>query len=169
MKGINANKAALEHDKMRSAMIRKADDQVLQDLLEVRTNQARTLTGDQLVQIQQDIDSQKQNIQELYYQNTRNELLSKGQKNIIEVAHLRTANGALENDIRSQLNNVTAHIRNLERQLEELQQRNVQISNENNEIRIAGLQNGANLERQISQLQLEKQNLENLLQQYRSQ
>jgi hypothetical protein len=53
----------------------------------------------------------------LYYQNTRNELLSKGQKTIMEVAHIRTANGALENDILSQLNNVTAHIRNLEDQL----------------------------------------------------
>jgi hypothetical protein len=80
MKGINVNKAALEHEKMRSAMIRKADDQVIQDLLEVRTNQARSLTGDQLNQIQQDIDSQKQNIQELYFQNTRNEMLSRAKK-----------------------------------------------------------------------------------------
>jgi hypothetical protein len=110
MKGINANKAALEHEKMRYSMIRKTEDEVLHDMLEVRTNEARRLTTDQINQLQQDMDAQKQNIQALYYENTRNEMLSKGQKTIMEVVHLRTANGALENDVLSQLNNVTAHI-----------------------------------------------------------
>jgi hypothetical protein len=40
---------------------------------------------------------------------------------------------------------------------------------ESNEMRIATIQTQGNLEIQIHQLQLEKQNLENLLQQYRSQ
>jgi uncharacterized membrane protein YccC len=83
-------------------------------------------------------------------------MLSKGQKTIMEVVHLRAANGALENDILSQLNNVTANIRNLERQLEQLQQQNVQIMGESNEMRIAAMQKQGNLELQIHQLQLEK-------------
>jgi hypothetical protein len=87
----------------------------------------------------------------------------------MEAAHIRTENGALENDILSQLNNVTAHIRNLEHQLEQLQQQNAQIMGESNEMRIAAVQTQGNLEVQIAQLQLEKQNFENLLQQYRSQ
>jgi hypothetical protein len=87
----------------------------------------------------------------------------------MEVVHLRTANGALENDVLSQLNNVPAHIRNLEHQLEQLQQQNLQISSESNEMRIASMQTQGNLEVQMAQLQLEKQNLENLLNQYRNQ
>jgi hypothetical protein len=127
----------------------------------------QTLTADQLNQIQQDIDSQKQNIQALYYEKTRNELLSKGQKTIMEVAHIRAANGALENDILSQLNNVTAHIRNLEQQLTQLKQQNTQIMSESNEARVAAIQTGADLQLQIALLQLEKQNLDNLINQMR--
>jgi hypothetical protein len=48
-------------------MIGKANDEMLHDMLQTRTNEARTLTVDQLNQIQQDIDAQKQNIQSLYY------------------------------------------------------------------------------------------------------
>jgi hypothetical protein len=43
-------------------MIRKANDEILHDLLENRTNIAKTLTTDQLHQIQADSDAQKQNI-----------------------------------------------------------------------------------------------------------
>jgi hypothetical protein len=160
---------ALEHEKLRCSIIRKENDDMLHELLETRTNASKILTADQLNQIQMDIDSHKQNIQVLYYENTRNELLSKGQKTIMEVAHIRAANGALENDILSQLDNVTAHIRNLEEQLTQLQQHNTQIMGESNEMRIAAMQTQGNLEVQIAQLQIEKQNLENLLQQMRSQ
>jgi regulator of replication initiation timing len=85
----------------------------------------------------------------------------------MEVAHLRTANGALENDILSQLINVTTHIRNLEQELEQLQQQITQIMGESNEMRLAAIQTQGNLELQIAQLQLEKQNLENLINQMR--
>jgi hypothetical protein len=105
---------AFEHEKLRYLMIRKANDDMLHELLETKKNASKILSTDQLNQIQQDIDSHTQNIQALYYENTRNELLSKGQKTIMEVAHIRAANGALENDILSQLNNVTAHIGFLE-------------------------------------------------------
>jgi hypothetical protein len=87
-------------------MIPKANDDMLHELLETRTKASKILTTDHLNQIQMGIDSHKQNIQELYYENTRNELLSKGQKIILEGAHIRTANGALENDILSPLNNI---------------------------------------------------------------
>jgi hypothetical protein len=63
MKNILDENAALEHEKMSNSMIRKANDEVLHDLLEVRTNKARELTAQQLGQIENDIDSQKQNIQ----------------------------------------------------------------------------------------------------------
>ena len=119
---ITRYRNALEHEKLRYSMIRKANDEMLNDMLQTRTNEAKTLTADQLNQINQDIDAQKDNMRALYYENTRNELLSKGQKTIMEVAHIRAANGALENDVLSQLNNVTAHIRNLEQQLNQLQQ-----------------------------------------------
>jgi hypothetical protein len=99
--------------------------------------------------------------------NSRNELLSKGQKIIMEVAPIRAANGALENDILSQLNNVTSHIRNLETQLTDSQQQNTQLFSENNTMKIAAMQTQGNLELQIEVLRLEKQNLENLLQQFR--
>jgi hypothetical protein len=85
----------------------------------------------------------------------------------MEVAHIRAANGALENDMLSHLNNVTTHIRNLEEQLNQLQQQNTQIMSESNEMRIAAMQTQGNLEVQIAQLQLEKHNLENLIQQMR--
>jgi hypothetical protein len=85
----------------------------------------------------------------------------------MEVAHIRAANGALENDVLSQLNNVTAHIRNLEQQLTQLQQQNAQIMGETNETRILTMQQQGNLEIHIAQLQIEKQNLENLINQMR--
>jgi hypothetical protein len=112
-KKVTEYRNALEHEKMRYSMIRKANDEMLHDMLQTRTKEVRTLTTDQLNQIQQDIDSHKENIRALYYENTRNELLSKGQKTIMKVAHIRATNRALENDVLSQLNNVTAHIRNL--------------------------------------------------------
>jgi hypothetical protein len=40
----------------------------------------------------------------------------------MEVAHIRTANGALDNDIFSQFNHVTAHIGLLEEQLHQFKQ-----------------------------------------------
>jgi hypothetical protein len=61
-------------------MIRKANDETLHDLFETRVNAARTLSVEQLEQVQRDIDANSQNLQALYYQNTRNKLLQKGMK-----------------------------------------------------------------------------------------
>jgi translation initiation factor 6 (eIF-6) len=80
----------------------------------------------------------------------RNELLIKRQKTILEIAHIRTVNRALENDILTQLNNVTAYVNHLESQLKPLQQQNTQIMGESNEMRIAAMQTQGNLELQIS-------------------
>jgi regulator of replication initiation timing len=57
----------------------------------------------------------------------------------MEVAHIRAANGALGNDIFRQLNNITAHIHNLEQQLTQLQQQNAQIIGESNEANVAAI------------------------------
>ena len=95
-------------------MVRKANNKVLNDLLEVIANKARSLTTDQINEIQQEIESQTQNIQELYYQNTKNELLQKGYKNSMEISHIKAANTSLENNILAQINTITAHISNLE-------------------------------------------------------
>jgi hypothetical protein len=48
---------ALEHEKLRYSMIRKTNDEMLHDLLETKTNIAKTITIDHLNQIQVDIDS----------------------------------------------------------------------------------------------------------------
>ena len=127
MKTIDDERAALEHEKMRSSMIRKANNKLLNELLATKTNMAKSLTTDQLNQIQQDIESQTQTIQELYYQNVKNEFLQKGQKNAFEISHIKAANTALENNILAQISTITAHIKNLESQIEALEQRNTQI------------------------------------------
>ena len=117
--------------------------------------------------MQNDINAQKQNLQELYYQNSRNELLAKGQQKTLELTHTVVANDALENHTINQINALTNQIQHLTNQLQELQQQNTQIMGESNETRIAALQTQGNLEIQITQLQLEKQNLENLINQMR--
>jgi hypothetical protein len=67
--------------------------------------------------LQNDINVYSQNLQELYYQNIRNELLQKGHKTAMEIAPIRTSHGALENVILTQINSITAHINHLEAQL----------------------------------------------------
>jgi dihydroxyacetone kinase len=138
---------------MRNSMIRGANDKLLHDLLETRTNAARSLTGDQLNEIQLDIESQTQNIQELYYQNTKNELLQKGYKNAMEISHLKAANTSLENNIIAQITNIIAHISQLESPLQALQQQNIQIMNESNEMRMKTFEHQADLELKIAQLE----------------
>jgi hypothetical protein len=68
----NKEQAAVEHEKLRNSMIRKANDDLLRDLVDSRANAEKTLSGDELNQIQADIDANKQNLQSLYYENTRN-------------------------------------------------------------------------------------------------
>jgi phage host-nuclease inhibitor protein Gam len=159
--------AMLEHEKYRYSLIRKANDEVLQRVYNTRSSAAKILNSDQLVEMQNDINAQKQNLQELYYQNSRNELLAKGQQKTLELTHTVVANDALKNHTINQINSLTNQIQHLTNQLQELQQQNTQIMGESNETRIAALQTQGNLEIQITQLQLEKQNLENLINQMR--
>jgi dihydroxyacetone kinase len=169
MKKIENEPVALVHEKMRSARIRKANNKVLDDLLETKTNLARSVTGDQLNEIQRDIESQTQAIQELYYQNTKNELLQKEYKNAMEISHIKAANTSLENNILVQINNITAHINHLESQLQASEQRNTQIMSESNEHRIKTFEHQANLELKIAQLEQEKTNLIAMVQQLQDQ
>jgi hypothetical protein len=55
-----------------------------------------------------------------YYQNIRNELLSKGQKTTMELSHDIAGNSALENDVIVKINTITAQILHLGAQLEQL-------------------------------------------------
>jgi ABC-type Fe3+/spermidine/putrescine transport system ATPase subunit len=102
-------------------MIHKANNDILHNILETRSNEAKLLSSDQIVQMQNDKSVQSQNLQELYYQNKRNELLQKGYKTAMAITHVRTANGALEKDIFTQTNGITALNNHLETQLQALQ------------------------------------------------
>jgi uncharacterized protein YutD len=50
-KKITEYRNALEHEKLRYSMILKPNDEMLHDMLQTRTNEARTLITDQLNQI----------------------------------------------------------------------------------------------------------------------
>jgi hypothetical protein len=78
MNKINKDRTILEHEKFRYSMIRKGNDETLHDLLETKVNATQTLSAEKLAQIENGISAQSQNIQALYYQNTKNELLQKG-------------------------------------------------------------------------------------------
>jgi hypothetical protein len=103
---VNKEQAAMEHEKTRNAMIRKQTDDILGELAEVRTNRVKKLTAPQLEQIQADINANQANLQELFYQSTRNELFAKAHKTSMEIGHFKSANPSLENDVLTQLNNV---------------------------------------------------------------
>jgi hypothetical protein len=167
LKKINEERRALEHETLRYSMKGKANDEILHDLLETKVNETKYLTTDQINHIQANFNANSQSLQWLNYQNTRNKLLTNGHETAIKLAHISTANGALENDILTQLNNVATHINYLENQLQNLKQQNTQLAGQHNEFRIISLQQQANLEVQITQLQIEKQNIENLIQQMR--
>jgi hypothetical protein len=72
---VNKEQAAIEHEKLRNSMIRKANDDLLRDIVNSRKNAAKILSSQELEQMQQDINATQQNLQEIYYQNARNELL----------------------------------------------------------------------------------------------
>jgi hypothetical protein len=56
---VNIEQSAIEHEKLRNSMIRKANDDMLRDLVNTRANAAKTLSSQQLEQMQQDIDANK--------------------------------------------------------------------------------------------------------------
>jgi prefoldin subunit 5 len=67
----------------------------------------------------------------------------------MQIGHLKSANVALENDVLTQLNNVNEHIKYLESQIQDLQQRNTQLAGEHNQTRVFAMQTQNNLELQI--------------------
>jgi hypothetical protein len=64
--------------------------------------------------MQQDICVQGQNFQELYYQNTLNELLAKGQKTAMELTHVVAANSNIKTNVINQSNILTEQIKHLQ-------------------------------------------------------
>jgi hypothetical protein len=80
MNKIAKDQASIEHEKLRYSMIGKVNDDILHNILEIRSNTSKLLSSQQIEHMQNVISAQSQNLQELYYQNTRNELLQKGIK-----------------------------------------------------------------------------------------
>jgi hypothetical protein len=146
---VNKYQAAIEHEKLRNSIFRKQTDDMIRDLTENRANQAQQLSAQQLDQIRTDINTNQQNLQELYFQNTRNEILHKLLKTTILITHLKSANRALETDVFTQLNNVNENIRYLEAQNQNLQQQNTQQTDKLFETRVLAAQTQVNLELQI--------------------
>jgi hypothetical protein len=91
----------------------------LHNPIETRSNAAKILSTDQLVQMQHNISVQIQNLQVLYYQNARNDLKVKEQKTAMEITYVTATNGALENYVTNQINDLTAHIKHLKTQLQQ--------------------------------------------------
>jgi chaperonin cofactor prefoldin len=107
-------------------------------------------------------------LQELHYQNTRNELLAKEQKTSMELSSVIAANSALELDLTNRITTLTSIINNLSEQINKLQERINQQSNETNEMKVASIRQLSALQVEIAKLELEKQNMELCINQIRS-
>jgi hypothetical protein len=59
------------------------------------------------------------NLQELYYQNTRTELLSKGQKTTLELSHITATNAGIEANLIFQINALLEQIKQLTTQMKQ--------------------------------------------------
>jgi hypothetical protein len=59
-------------------------------------------------------------LQELYYQNTKNELLANGQRTSMELSGAIAANGAIEVDVINRIRTLTAQIEYFTTQLQQL-------------------------------------------------
>jgi hypothetical protein len=77
---------------------------------------------------------------ELFYQKTRNDLLDQAHRTSMEIGHFKSDNSALENDVLTQLNNITEHIKYSNAQIQNLQQQNTQLGDENNEPSVLAVQ-----------------------------
>jgi hypothetical protein len=143
----------IEHEKLKYSLIRKAYDGILQTFYDIRSSAAKILSSKQIEQVQNEISALSEKLQELYYQNTRNELLAKGQKTEMELTHVTVVNGALKNGIINQINCLISHIQHLATQL---QHQNNQLWVENNENSLAAMPQQEHFELQISKLNLEK-------------
>jgi hypothetical protein len=84
METLAMKQAELELEKLRHSLIHKANAEVLQSTYEARTSGAKVLSADKIQKMENEMKTQGANLQELHHQNTRNELLAKGQKTTLE-------------------------------------------------------------------------------------
>jgi hypothetical protein len=160
MEKVATEKSKLDQEKLRASLVRKANDDLLQATYETRINEAKISPPEKIEEWENEIKAQGANLQALYFQKTKNELLAKGQKTLMELSSVTAANSALELDVTNRLETLTNLINNLTDQVNSLQQRINNQSNETNEMRVAQIQQLSALQVQIAQLQLEKQNME---------
>jgi hypothetical protein len=78
----------LKQEKLKYSLIRQANEEILQKLYDARTRALQLLSAPQLEQIETDSKAHGEKLQEVHYQNTKNELLSKGQKTTMEFLKL---------------------------------------------------------------------------------
>jgi hypothetical protein len=109
----------------------------------------KVLITQQLGQLQNVIKIQDNAFQDLYYENTRNELLTKGQKIAMELTHVIANNAELEANVVNQIRVLTHEIELLTVQFQNLQQKYNLIKDENTSIKIVFMQLQANLELHI--------------------
>ena len=169
MSKVAKEQGKLEQEKLHASLVRKANDDLLQTTYETRMNEAKILSPTQIEDWENEIKTQGANLQALHYQNTKNVLLAKGQKTLMELSSVTAANSALELDVTNRISTLTNLINNLTEQINLLQQRINQRENETNEMKVAQLQQLGNLQVQIASLQLEKQNMEMYIKQISSQ
>jgi hypothetical protein len=140
----------------------------LQTTYETRINEIKILSQEQISDWENEIKTQGGNLQALHYQNTKNDLLAKGQKTLMELSSVVAANSALELDITNRIGTLTNLINNLTEQINSLQPQINQQSNETNAMKVAQLQQLSNFQIEIAKLQLEKQNMEMYINQVRN-
>jgi hypothetical protein len=157
-----------EHDKLKYSLIRKANDTVIQSIYDSHMSKAQTLSGDQLLEMENDIKANGMKLQELHYQRTKKDLLAKGQKTSMELSSVVAANSSLKLDVTNRNNTLVNFINMLTEQIYNLQQRINQQSNESDHMKIAQIQQLGELQVQIAKLELEKQNMEMYINQIRS-
>jgi hypothetical protein len=109
-------------------------------------NEAKILSPTQIEDWENDIKTQGANLQALHYQNTKNVLLSKGQKTLMELSSVTAVNSALELDITNRISTLMNLINNLPEHINNLQQLINQQSNESNEMKGAQIQQLSNLQ-----------------------
>ena len=156
---LKTEQTAVENERLRNSIVKEQNDKMLREMAEVKANQAKQLTAQQLEQIQLDLNANQENLRTLFFENTRNELLEHAHKTSMQIGHFKSANAALESDVLTQLNNVNEHIKYLEALIQNLQQQNTQFTSESHEARRSAMQTQVNLELQVQQLEEEKQRL----------
>jgi hypothetical protein len=168
MEIVAQEQAKLEQEKIHQSLIRKANDDLLQTTYDTRISEAKLLSPAQKEKLEKEIKTQGANLQVLHYQNTKNVLLAKGQKTLMELSSVTATNSALELDVTNRIGTITNSINNLTEQINSLQQLINQQSNESDQMKIAQVQQLGELQIQIAKLELEKQNMNMYINQIRS-